>query len=52
MPRLAPKITLDKLRIILDVNHIKHATWGMRLKIKQQVILEVKKLVEAGFIRE
>ncbi|NAU16996.1 reverse transcriptase family protein, partial [Klebsiella pneumoniae] len=52
MPGLSPDVAVHKLGIQSDALPIKQAPRRMRLEIEQQVISEVKKLIDAGFIRE
>ena len=49
---LSPKVATHKLGIELDAIPVKQAPRRMRLDLEQQVIAEVKKLIEARFIRE
>lgn len=52
MPGLSPEIAVHKLEIQSDIVPVKQAPRRMRLEIEQQVVTEVKKLIDAGFIRE
>lgn len=52
MPGLDPEVAVHKLERKPDAVPVKQAPRRMRVEIEQQVIAEVKKLIEAGFIRE
>lgn len=52
MARLAPNVVLHKLEVVTNENLTKHFPFCMCLKIEQQVILEIKKLVKASLIKE
>ncbi|XP_028549524.1 uncharacterized protein LOC110105940 [Dendrobium catenatum] len=49
---LPAEVAVHKLGIRHDAIPVKQASRRMRLEIEQQVVSEVKKLAEAGFIRE
>ncbi|PKU59525.1 RNA-directed DNA polymerase [Dendrobium catenatum] len=52
MPGLPAEVAVHKLGVRYDDIPVKQAPRRMRLEIEQQVISKVKKLAEAGFIRE
>ncbi|XP_020596966.1 uncharacterized protein LOC110036780, partial [Phalaenopsis equestris] len=52
MPGLSREVAVHKLGIDKDITPIKQAPRRMRLEIEQQVIAEVKKLINAKFIQE
>lgn len=52
MLRLASIIVVHKLGVPFDVSQSKHAHRVMHVEINEHVILEVKKSIEDGFIRE
>ncbi|PKU61202.1 hypothetical protein MA16_Dca023078 [Dendrobium catenatum] len=52
MPGLPAEVAVHKLGVRHDAIPVKQAPRCMRLEIEQQVVFEVKKLADAGFIRE
>ena len=52
MPGLDPEIAMHRLAINPEKNPVKQAHRNMRYEVETAVIKEVKKLIEANFIRE
>ncbi|KAJ3708735.1 hypothetical protein LUZ61_012440 [Rhynchospora tenuis] len=52
MPGLDPAIAVHKLKIDPEVKPVKQGPRRMRVELEKKVIAEVKKLINAGFIRE
>ena len=52
MPGLDPEVAIHHLNISLDVKLIKQQQWRFRPEIMEAIELEVKKLIDSGFIRK
>jgi len=52
MPGFDPLVAMHRLNINSDVKPVKQQQWWFRPEIMEAIQLEVKKLIDSGFIRE
>ena len=52
MPELDPQVAMHRLNINSDVKPVKQQQRQFRLEVMEAIQLEVKKLIDSGFIRE